>query len=288
MAIIKRHPQVEDYIVEIPIDDIRRRPEGVTPEYEASRVIIPTGYRVDVDRTTLDALAVTIDSIPDLVIRRKVKKLPLRVLMNSHTGASDDRVHAAMFQSLCHGDPELLDRVAAALRDVDRQINALFATCFPRYRPLQVFGSPRLTRSQYEGLHWDLQDGRSHKVRMFANLDQHLRMWYLSHNFIDFARERYAALQLDHFAGREPDEMRAFLVDHNGGQQTVSLCPMPAHALAFEPGEVWILESRFIAHEILYGERAIVYEFTVDPADMLDPEKCFFRQFDALHREAAV
>ncbi len=40
----------------------------------------------------------------------------------------------------------------------------------------------------------------------------------------------------------------------------------PRHRVAFDPGEVWLGESRLISHQIYYGEAAMVYMWFVRPS----------------------
>ena len=41
----------------------------------------------------------------------------------------------------------------------------------------------------------------------------------------------------------------------------------------FDPGDIWIVDSRLISHQIFYGRRAISIDFFVEPASMLNSSK---------------
>jgi hypothetical protein len=57
--------------------------------------------------------------------------------------------------------------------------------------------------------------------------------------------------------------------------------------VAFEPGEVWLGESRLISHQIVYGESALVYMWFVRKESMANPENRFNRRVEAIHQEMA-
>ena len=59
----------------------------------------------------------------------------------------------------------------------------------------------------------------------------------------------------------------------------------PRHRIAFDPGEVWLGESRLISHQIYYGEAAMVYMWFVDTSSMADPANRFNERVERLHRD---
>jgi hypothetical protein len=59
----------------------------------------------------------------------------------------------------------------------------------------------------------------------------------------------------------------------------------PRHRIAFEPGEVWLGESRLLSHQIYYGEAAMVYMWFVEASSMANPDNRFNERVEALHRE---
>ena len=62
----------------------------------------------------------------------------------------------------------------------------------------------------------------------------------------------------------------------------------PRHRIAFEPGEVWLGESRMISHQIYYGESAMVYMWFVEVESMFEPKNRFNARIEAIHREMAA
>ena len=59
----------------------------------------------------------------------------------------------------------------------------------------------------------------------------------------------------------------------------------PRHRIAFDPGEVWLGESRLISHQIYYGEAAMVYMWFVQPASMANADSRFNQRISELHRQ---
>jgi hypothetical protein len=58
----------------------------------------------------------------------------------------------------------------------------------------------------------------------------------------------------------------------------------PRHRIAFDPGEMWIGESRLISHQIYYGEAAMVYMWFVNTSSMAESENRFNARVEAVHR----
>jgi len=63
---------------------------------------------------------------------------------------------------------------------------------------------------------------------------------------------------------------------------------LPKHKIAFDPGEVWLGESRIISHQIFYGESAMVYMWFVRSASMVNGDNRFNLRVEELHRAAAA
>ncbi len=70
-----------------------------------------------------------------------------------------------------------------------------------------------------------------------------------------------------------------------GGTQNTWMDSEPRHRVAFEPGEVWLGESRLISHQIYYGEAALVYMWFVNVSSMASQANRFNKQVETLHQE---
>ena len=294
MALIERHPEVADYFVELSLVEIEAR-GGIADLFEEGRLIVVKDYRLDFDFDGLAALAKSTASIEDAGVRRKVKKLTApyffkgKIPQASKTGLIfADPVRQAIFDVLCRGDRETFERAAKALRYAHDEAVRIFEICFPHYEAFRFIPSIRLTRTLFENLHWDnhsiLDD--FHQARVFANLDSRPRIWSLSHGFIDWVRNNYHQYDLGRFAGRDPNEMLDFITSSVlGGTLNTWMDKLPRHRVAFDPGEVWLGESRLISHQIYYGEAAMVYMWFVNSSSMADPDNRFNARVEAVHDE---
>lgn len=294
MAIIERHPEVEDYFVEMAFDEVARR-GGVADIFEQGRLILLKDYRLPVDFAAIEVLSKSLESITDPATRRKIKKLtaPMffdatpRGVVNGEPVFKDE-ARQAIYDILCRGDRKIFDRATAALRSAHEEVLRIFAICFPRYDPFRLVPSVRLTRTLFENLHWDNHsiDDDFHQARIFANLDTRARIWNVSKSFPQWIRQFYREHDLGRFAGKDPNLMINYIAGEVlGGTQNTWMDNEPRHKVAFEPGEVWLAESRLISHQIVYGESALVYMWFVRTASMADPDYRFNRRVEAIHEE---
>jgi len=305
MATIIKHPDVEDYFVELTLDEIRSRPDGITDLYEANRLILLKDFRMPIDLDVFKEMSGNIGKVDDPKLRKHLKKLtstkffegagPEFVEDENGGGAygsfaTEDPVRRAVYDVLCNGNAALFARASQAMETAHAVALDLFATCFPTYSYFRVVPSVRLTTTLFENLHWDNHQivDDFQQVRIFCNLDQRPRLWHTSHNFVTYAEQLYREHNLERFAGRDPNEMNNYICgDVLGGTRKACTDPLPRHVIGFEPGEVWFGESRMISHQIFYGERAMVYMFFVSPEGMLAPDRRFNHQVDDLHRRMA-
>lgn len=295
MAVIERHPDVADYILEMNLREIRAR-GGVADLVERGHIIIISDYRLEVDSAALTSLEKSLHGVSDETIRRKLKKLeaphfwkgdpPIRTRGGSLKFNSPLR--QALFDIICRGDRELHKRASQSLKSCHESALEIFGCAFPGYDPFRLIASLRLTRTMFENLHWDNHsiDDDFHQARVFANLDVRPRIWHVSHRFPDMMRLLYRQHDLQRFAGRDPNELINFINDKLlGGTLRTWMDDLPRHKIAFDPGEVWLGESRLVSHQIYYGEAALVYMWFVKIGSMASPENRFNVQVEQIHRE---
>lgn len=293
MALIERHPKVADYILELSLQEIAAR-GGVADLFENGQLIVIKDYRLDFDFGALAALSKSTESIVDPDLRRKLKKMTAPQFFEGKTPKEvggklmfAEPIRQAIYDTLCHGDREVFSRAARALRYSHEEALRIFEICFPGYDPFRFIPSLRLTRTIFENLHWDNHsiDDDFHQARIFANLDTRPRIWSISHRFTDWVRQHYQEYNLGRFAGQDPNLM----LDHIagavlGGTKNTWMDTEPRHRVAFDPGEVWLGESRLISHQIYYGEAALVYMWFVNVSSMANPANRFNEQVEELHR----
>jgi len=201
-----------------------------------------------------------------------------------------DPVRQAIFDVICCGDRDTFERASAALRKSHEEILRIFEICFPGYESFRLVPSIRLTRTLFENLHWDnhsIEDD-FHQARIFANLDTRPRIWHVGHRFPDWVRMHYDEYDLGRFAGKDPNLLIDFVTgDILGGTRKTWMDTEPRHRIAFEPGEVWLGESRLISHQIYYGESAMVYMWFVNAKSMSNSDNRFNQRLEKLHGEMA-
>jgi len=297
MAEIILHPDVENYILEMSLEEIAAR-GGVADIFEEGRMVLVKDYRLDFDFGALDALAKSTDAIEGARIRKSLKKLQAPFFFEGAPPTYEgnrlvfaDSIRQAIFDVLCHGDRDIFERAAGALKAAHEEILRIFGICFPTYEPFRFIPSVRLTRTLFENLHWDNHsiDDDFHQARIFTNLDTRPRIWHVSHRFMDMARQIYEEHDLGRFAGKDPNLMLDYINgDLLGGTQKTWMENLPKHKIAFDPGEVWLGESRIISHQIFYGESAMVYMWFVRTASMVNGDNRFNLRVEELHRAAAA
>lgn len=294
MALIERHPQVPDYIVEMSLAEIAAR-GGVADLFEEGQLILIKDYRLQFDFEALTALSKSTESIADPELRRKLKKLTAPCFFEGKAPKERngklvfaDPVRQAIYETLCGGERETFDRAARALRQSHTEALRIFETCFPNYDAFRFIPSLRLTRTMFENLHWDNHsiDDDFHQARIFINLDNRPRIWSVSHRYTEWARDHYVEHDLGRFAGKDPNLMLDYIAGSVlGGTANTWMDSEPRHRIAFEPGEVWLGESRLISHQIYYGEAALVYMWFVNVGSMANSANRFNNQVEALHQE---
>ena len=294
MALIERNPDVADYIVELSLSEIAAR-GGVADLFEGGHLILIKDFRLDFDFGALAALSKSTESITDPELRRKLKKVTAPSFFEGKPPQQvagelifADPVRQAIYDTLCRSDRETFDRAARALRYSHDEALRIFEICFPGYEPFRFIPSVRVTRTLFENLHWDNHsiDDDFHQARIFANLDSRPRIWSISHRFPDWVRDHYREHNLHRFAGKDPNLMLDYIAGSVlGGTRNTWMDNEPRHRVAFDPGEVWLGESRLISHQIYYGEAALVYMWFVKVSSMASPANRFNKQVEELHHE---
>lgn len=294
MAIIERHPSVDDHFIELPLADIKAR-GGIADIFEEGKVVLLKDYRLPFDFDALARLSRSIDGVEDPDMRKRLKKLTAPYFFDGEPPVRKsgrllfrDRTRQAVYDVLCGGDADTFERAARALKSAHDEALRIFETCFPGYEPFRLIPSIRLTQTLFENLHWDnhMIDDDFHQARVFANLDTRPRLWNVSHSFTGWMRKNYVEHDLGRFAGKDPNLLVDYITgDVFGGTLKTWKDKQPRHKIAFDPGEVWLAESRLISHQIVYGESALVYMWFVNPGSMANPDNRFNSQVEAVHRQ---
>ena len=266
MATIFKNPDLQDYFLEVtgltantPLNEI----ESFDDAYEAGKVIYFPNLKFDIDFDFWDNLPT--DAYPTL------KK------MSSLASADPTVPDGILDRHLARAGvtPEL----DAAIRP---QLQRFYAKAVPIYE--RLFGGYdftvrratwRLNTIHNEDMHIDTykEEFEPHFARMFINLDRQPRMWQTSFTIDEI---------MANFGKNVPKEIlrtgsRAQIWKEINkaafGPSHVWWDNQPRHVIYFDPGDVWIVDSRQVSHQIFYGRRAVSIDFFVDPKTMKDPSK---------------
>ncbi|MGZ8370183.1 MAG: Kdo hydroxylase family protein [Caulobacteraceae bacterium] len=279
MARIFKNPNLPDYFVEVPGVTAKTDPAQVAPVTEAfedGKVIVLPDLKFRIDHDFWANLPT--DRYPHL------KKLTSKPPKEKGLARQIERDLAEA------GVPWLLRRrLRGEIRHIHAQVLPIYEALFAGYRFVQPHAVWRLNTIMTENMHvdtyWDPQP--NHFARMFINLDNQPRIWHTSWPIKEIY-DRYAAKVPDEVkAEADPEKFRAAVSRAAfGGWNKVWWDTEPRHVIFFDPGDVWIVDSRQIAHQIFYGRRALSIDFFVDPASMLHPERQYITMADRLMREA--
>ena len=129
--------------------------------------------------------------------------------------------------------------IQSMLRETEDEIRGLMQRWFPEKKYGPEMHSWRYTVTKDEPLHFDVYAERvvSAVIRIFVNLDTEPRIWDMG----------TVALSKD--SGVYDPGYRARIDDS------------PVKRVSFDPGDVWIVDSRRVSHAIIYGRRAAMFSF---------------------------
>jgi hypothetical protein len=274
MAIIKKNPNLPDYFLEV---------RGVTLEAPPSAVPSIVGPYEDAKVMWFSELKPRIDT--DFWASLDTRSLPaLKKLstLSNLDGSQDTTTTTAQIGRL---EKAGVDRGLAA--EVARQMSSLLEQVMPLYQPL--FAGYRFTKGKVvwrlqdiytENLHLDAYGSANpdHFARIFINLDTQPRIWHTSWQAEDVLRIAKGRLPPQEIAKRTANEFWSALNAAVFGKAPLEWWDdQPRHVAFFEPGDVWSVDSRLVAHQIFYGRRAVSIDFSVDPATMLSGDRHYLR-----------
>lgn len=282
MAIIVRDPLVADNICEVDIQESDGCAEA-RRLYEDGYLVLLKNQRFDLDYPFLESLDFDVDG--PFEITRKIKKYGSEKILNINS-SNPSTIDKFVIDNIFKGDTGKLHYFQEQIRSGNAQSDALYARIFPKYHAYRYTHTWRFTKTAFENLHWDNFhiDEIFHQVRIFSNLAKSARLWRLSHRIDTFAESIYEREGLKKFAGENGDKLNNFINrDILGGMTGSCMDRLPKHHIAFEQGDVWLCETRIVAHQIYHGEKAFAAMYFNDPAEMDDSRKSFDSRLHRLH-----
>ena len=172
-------------------------------------------------------------------------------------------------------DMALATYLQAQIASFDTQLRLGLRLLFPRYLSLvEESITWRLTETVDEPMHYDFFDEgkpmrpewrNRHRLKLFINIDSEPRAWHVS---LDLPRllKRCRAQMPDEL----PDDLNVLgsVIDKVG-----VLDDIPRHKIRFPAMSAIIVNAEVVAHEVVYGRRAVAGEYWCRDADMLDPAR---------------
>lgn len=290
------HPEVEAYFDVVDASDLDAATAvQVARAYEDGRAVLLTGVRPEFDAAFVAAIdcpgtdvlkklkSVGVAAYHDLVVAQRAPARDPAAARNSPAGQ-----YLRLLDEVLHGDAGRMDHLMDQVRSVNGFLQDLVAKIFPTYRLTTRSITWRLAETLNENLHVDVynQDLPDHHVRMFVNLDDTYRIWHTSHRLDRLLHDHLAELPSELVAHGTPGRIcHALNFQAFGGFERSGREGAPKHICFFEPGEVWLVDSRKVSHQIFFGRRAVSTDMQVDPASMLDPEKHYYRSVERRRSE---
>ena len=266
MSVIYKHPKLTDYFRKSGVTASTPRAEigSIIRPYENGQVLQFPNLDFGIDHDFWAGL-----KTDDLARLKKLSSSP----------SADDPSH----------DPVLDRRLAEAnvpgglKRKLRREITRLYERALPVYEAL--FSGYRFTRRQVvwrlntihnENMHVDTytEHYEDHFARLFINLDDQPRIWMTSWTLEQMYGQFGGHLSREMlYAGPLNEIHSAINAATFGGRSTVWWDKQPRHVAYFDPGDVWAVDSRQVAHQIFYGRRAVSIDFFVDRDSMWKPKR---------------
>lgn len=251
-------------------------PTSFISDYEDGQVIVFRNLKPQID----------FDFWAGLDLNRHPNLKKMKSGIGSRNGTPDPAVEKSL------SDTDLDDTTKTKVRT---EVDALFTSILPAYRSIfkgYKFTAERavwrLTTTMNENLHIDTyrEPVPQHFARMFINIDTQPRIWQTSWRVDDIIKQQRDNLTPDIVEPLTPNQLWSRLNTSTFGKSSKEWWDnQPRHVAYFNPGDVWIVDSRLVAHQIFYGRRAVSIDFFVDPASMIRPERQYLTMMEILKSE---
>jgi hypothetical protein len=280
LPVIFKNPRLPDYFrnvkgvrADMALDQV---PSIVHP-YEHAQVLTFPNLRFDIDHDFWAALPT--EGHP------KLKKL------SSSPAEGDPSDDPLLDRRLRDADlpPELQRRLKREIVRLYEQVLPVYERLFGGYRFVKRQVVWRLNTVRNENLHVDTYatDLPDHFARLFINLDAQPRIWTTGFTIEDMFERFGDRVPTEVLAAGSPGDVRnAVNAAAFGGRSNVWWDQQPRHVVYFDPGEVWAVDSRQVAHQIFYGRRAVSIDFFVDELSMGKFKRHYLRMADNFRRKA--
>lgn len=244
MASVDLHCDIPNNIVRLSIKERRR----IREHYERGDLVILADVRIDADFDCIASAEPTGGADvrrQKFVFRKNVRGKPV----------NRRSIWRRFFGERLETEPEACSTIQTAVATVDRQIDALVRRIFHRHCFTTDFTAWKFLKIDGENLHIDNLPNlnSSTQVRLFANVDNKPRSWSVGRHWRHYAKRHFEPARLHEVL----DDATAFngRLNHSAFGPSWSSCDEPRHHVEFEPGEVWLINSAIVAHQVRGGSR---------------------------------
>lgn len=178
---------------------------------------------------------------------------------------------------------ELVSRLNDQFQAIYEALLPAYHAIFAGYRFAKQKVVWRLNTTMNENMHLDVyaEEKEEHFARMFINLDNQPRIWQTSWT-VDQILDKLDGKISRQFMEENPrsELWRELALSLFGRHPSEWWDQQPRHVAYFDPGDVWIVDSRQVAHQIFYGRRALSIDFAVYSDSMRDPARHYLKFVD--------
>jgi hypothetical protein len=265
MAIILQNPNLPNYF--ITGDDVTKTGDcrSYVNDYEAGKVATFPNLKIDIDHEFWAGLDT--DTYP------KLKKMGLIVDDDPSDVSSLRRYLEASQVPL-----NMIDSICSNAVKIYNQILPVYYRIFKGYKFERKKVVWRLNTIRAENMHVDAykEEIPQHFARMFINLDNQPRIWHTSWTIDDIMRFNSGKLSKERLSRLSANELwSTFSITTFGKSSLEWWDDQPRHIAFFDPGDIWIVDSRQVSHQIFYGRRALTIDFFVPKEEMGDASKYY-------------
>jgi hypothetical protein len=279
MARIFKHTEVEDYFAECDLRDETAR-LSVARLYEAGKVIVLKNASIDYDAAFLASVEFPQDAeLKKFKSWRFLQEMARAGGMRRLLGRSPGPMSELLLDKVFAGDHGRLRHFFEQMSAINAQVGALTSRLFSSYRIITDRITWRFQETVNENLHVDVykEDLPDHHLRLFVNLDSVPRIWHTSYTLQNLLDERLSLLDPEFVRTATPGRIchdlnfAVFKSFPDAGREGCA-----KHIVFFDPGEIWLVDSRKISHQIFYGRKALSTDHAIERASMLDPATHYY------------
>ncbi|MBO9669760.1 MAG: Kdo hydroxylase family protein [Sphingobium sp.] len=258
------NPKLPNYFVEAAEVASGRIEKSYVPEYESGKVITFPNLKIDIDFDFWANL--------DRESNRNLKKFRSSVA-NFDMHDVDDHLQRMIEAGV---NDTTAEKLIDNMRSIYQQIIPTYLSIFSGYEFTKRKTVWRLATVMNENMHIDAYKGESedYPARMFINLDNQPRIWQTSWPVDDICAMNAGKIDPRKLENMTRGDVWAQLNHVTFGKGTAEWWDsQPRHVSYFDPGDIWIVDSRQISHQIFYGRRALSIDFAIPGRSMLEPAR---------------